>query len=295
MTANFKDSPRFSNIVALDKDESVINTMGNNQNVEEGIDDIHKREGDEMPEISGPLNWQRFYALCGQAVNEQSNKIKSQLRCAHLEGMDVIWMGTVTQVHISRVSNIRAEYINRYLPTWLSHFISCIYGTYVRKQLQCDAEEKEVFCRDIDILLKHSALQGKCSLHHWNTYEYEIRVRMPTQGLLSKSIDIVLQASHKFGNFTRALMVGDRLQFYGILQNNLPPLANGMRKREDFIFGDSHTRIQLLAVKCVQCFDKRLKTVNVERKSPLNARMRDLMRGFKYLLNVLFNPLITFK
>ncbi|XP_011208584.2 wolframin [Bactrocera dorsalis] len=295
MTANFKDSPRFSNIVALDKDESIINTMDNNDNVEERIDDIHKHENDEMPSITGPLHWQRFYTLCGQAANEQSNKIKSQLRCAHLEGMDVIWVGTVTQVHISRVSNIRAEYLNRYLPPWLSRWISCMYGSYVREQLQCGAEEKEIFCKDIDILLKHSALQGKCSLHQWNRYEYEITVRMPTQGLLSKSIDIVLQASHKFGNFTRALLVGDRLQFYGTLQNNRPPSADGMRKREDFILGASQTRIQLLAVKCVQCVDKTLKTVSVERKSPLNARMRDLKRGFKYLLNVLFNPLITFK
>ncbi|XP_053946436.1 wolframin [Anastrepha ludens] len=295
MTANFKDSPRFANIVSLDKHASIIDSVDNSQNVVEGTDAIRSHEDDHIPHISGPLSWQRFYALCGQPANEEHNKIKTQLRCAHLEGMAVVWTGSVTKVQISRVSNVRAEYINKYLPMWLSRLVRCFYGTRLSDQFQCDDQEKEPHCVDMQRLLQHSELQSACSLHHWNSYEYEIRVRMPTQGLLSKSTNIVLQASHKFGNFTRSLMSGDRLQFYGTLQNSRLLLDNNVRAREDYILGASHARIQLLAVKCLVCGDETLKSVSVERKSPLNARMRDLRRGIKYLLNVLLNPLITFK
>ncbi|XP_036324276.1 wolframin [Rhagoletis pomonella] len=295
MTANFKDSPRFGNVISLDKHVPAIDSLGNSLNVVEGTDSIRDNEEEHIPHISGPLSWQRFYTLCGQPAAEKNNKIKTQLRCAHLEGMAVVWTGTVTQVKISRVTNIRAEYINKYLPPWLSRLIRCFYGTRLSDQLQCTIELKDTHCMDMQRLLKLSELQDSCSLHDWNSYEYEIHVRMPTQGLLSKSADIVLQANHKFSNFTKSLMAEDRIQFYGTLQNSRPPLANGMRDREDFILGASHARIQLLAVKCLLCEEKTLKSVSVERKSPLTARMRDLMRGIKYLLNVLLNPLITFK
>ncbi|XP_004536059.1 wolframin isoform X2 [Ceratitis capitata] len=295
MTANFKDSPRFGNVISIDKHESLIESVDNSESVEAGLDNMRNLDNDNIPHISGALTWQRFYTLCEQPANEQNNKIKTQLRCAHLEGMAVTWIGTATQAQISHVSNIRAEYISKYLPNWLSNLIRCVYGKKLSEQLRCSPKEETQFCLDLDHLLEHSELQGKCSLHEWNSYEYEIRVRMPTQGLLSKSSEIVLQASHKFGNFTRSLTAGDRLQFYGTLQNSRPPLANGLHERKDFILGASQPRIKLLAVKCVLCADKTLKSVSVARKSPLNARMRDLMRGIKYLLNVLFNPLITFK
>ncbi|XP_067617996.1 wolframin [Eurosta solidaginis] len=302
MTANFKDSPRFGNIISIDdKDTTLVDSIDGHRNIK-GTDNVIHDENEYIPNISSPLSWQRFYTLCGQPANEQPNKIETQLRCAHLDGISVIWEGSVRQVQINRVSNIRAEYINKYLPPWLGRLLRCFYGIRISEQLKCDSLQvvSKPLCMDMQrLLLQQTELEGKCSLHHWNSYEYEIRMRMPTQGLLSKSTDILLQANNKFGNFTRSLMAGDRLRFYGTLLNSRssPTDAIGVMsgEREDFILGSTNARIKLIAIKCLLCNDRTLKPVSVERKSPLNARMRDLMRGIKYLLNVLLNPLITFK
>lgn len=272
MTSNFKDTSRFSKIVA-----------GEKRVISEASVDEHTMHADM-------LSWQKFYSLCGQPAWEHQNKIKAQLRCSYLNGMNVMWEGTVFQAQISRVTNVRADLIEKYLPRWLGNIIKCVYGEKNSNINFCDSRV-DALCDEMQRVLNESEMKNKCSLYKWNSYEYEIMIKM-SYGLLSKGANVILEGTHKFGNFTSRLVSGDRVQFYGSLLNSRM-LPNGFR--EDFILGSSNPRVQLSAVKCVMCQDKEIVPVTILAKSPVDARMRDLTRGIKYLLNVLLNPLITFK
>uniref|UniRef100_A0A1B0AIL9 Wolframin OB-fold domain-containing protein n=1 Tax=Glossina pallidipes TaxID=7398 RepID=A0A1B0AIL9_GLOPL len=63
-------------------------------------------------------------------------------------------------------------------------------------------------------------LQEKCSLHKWNTHEYEIHVEIAPSGLFNWSHEVILRTAHPFGNFTQRLAEGDRIHFYETLVNS---------------------------------------------------------------------------
>lgn len=146
---------------------------------------------------------------------------------------------------------------------------------------------------------------------------------MPSLGLLSKPAEITLKAQHAFGNFTQSLNNSDRIWFLGILRNFLkpasvhtPPAGSGdpsdgnfndlhmdlssagagsRADRSNMRLGRKNPLIELLAIGCINCQDRDLTSMHVADGMKVNARMRDLLRGIKYLLNVIFNPLVIFK
>lgn len=286
MTSSFKDNMRFNTLIPDLKYHSPVISSA-----------LPVEETHMPPPPSEYLTWQRFYAHCGsQAWWKDNNKIKTQLKCVHLEGQTVAWEGDVTQVQIISVHNQLAWYINKYLPNWLNHMISCFYGDRLETLFKC-TDPHDQLCHDYQNILKTSHLDQRCSLHKWNTYEYEIRIKM-SSSLLDKRQEIVLQAEHKFGNFTSRLVEGDRVHFYGTLSNTRRIFSGPLTPRyEEFILGSSMAHIKLAAIECLHCQDKENTPVILSSvlKSPVDARMRDIMRGIKYLLNVFLSPLITFK
>jgi wolfamin len=91
------------------------------------------------------------------------NKVKTQMRCSHLDGTLVRWEGIVLDVEIANKRNIRAELLNNYVPKLLADPIICYYGD--RNEVKCgpreDCDEMRRFMIDNN---------GKeCNLDKWNT------------------------------------------------------------------------------------------------------------------------------
>lgn len=103
-------------------------------------------------------------------------------------------------------------------------------------------------------------------------------------GILSKT-EVVLKAQNSFGNFTQHLTSSDKIWFRGYLRN----LNDKIR------LGRTRPIVELKSVGCLNCKLKNMESVFSPDGLKINSRIQDLMRGLKYLLNVLFNPLLTFK
>ena len=124
-----------------------------------------------------------------------------------------------------------------------------------------------------------------------------------SSGILSKPAEVTIKAQHAFGNFTQGLNNSDRIWFVGILRNfmsassfddgevrmNVNYDANNMR------LGRKNPLIELQSIGCIHCHNTNLNAFHVNDGMKINARMKDLLRGVKYLLNVLLNPLVNFK
>uniref|UniRef100_U5EYL1 Putative glutamate-cysteine ligase regulatory-subunit n=1 Tax=Corethrella appendiculata TaxID=1370023 RepID=U5EYL1_9DIPT len=267
-----------------------------------------KLGGDVVSESA--LTWDSYYKYCHQPAWESVNKIKTQLRCSHLHGTLVRWEGLVSDMEISNRQNFRDDFIQNYLPKFLASKVQCFFGE--SNDLECDSNEN---CDDeIKQLMRDNNRYGQCNLNKWNTYEYEIKVRM-SSGLLTTPPEVVLSAKHIFGNFTQSLNVSDRIWFIGILRNYLPLTTAGnvgalngdsnektfsksssqSSQRNNMRLGRKNPLIELQAIGCIHCHNSELTSVYATDGMKINARMRDLLRGIKYLLNVIFNPLFIFK
>lgn len=126
-----------------------------------------------------------------------------------------------------------------------------------------------------------------------------------SSGILKKSPSLIqLHVTDAFSNFTEHLNKSDRLWFKGILKTTnqlfgaetIAATASNSAKHDVPL--DNHVpHIEVTAIGCINCADKELEpvvTLNDELQKA-NARLKDLRRGVKYLLNVLFNPVVTFK
>ncbi|XP_058813249.1 wolframin [Topomyia yanbarensis] len=271
-----------------------------------------------QPMPPNSLSWESYHKFCHQpAWDRLGNKIRTQLRCAHLDGTTVRWEGSVIDLEIASRRNLRAEFIHSYLPRLLADRIACFYGE--RVEPACGPTEEQQHCEEMKNFMQQ---QVRCHLDKWNTYEYEIKVRMPSLGLLAKPVEVTLRAQHAFGNFTQNLNNSDRIWFIGILRNfltsgagataathtdhsgsefddmhlDLGGITAGERSdRSNMRLGRKNPLVELRSVGCIRCQNSELTSIHVSDGLKVNARMRDLLRGIKYLLNVIFNPLVIFK
>ncbi|XP_035795367.1 wolframin-like [Anopheles albimanus] len=258
------------------------------------------------------LSWDLYYKFCHQPAWDSENKIRTQLRCSNLDGTVVRWEGTVVDMAITSRKNMRSELIEGYLPKFLADRINCFYGEPIEPDCGNLNGSSDGDCETLRHFMQR---QRTCHLNKWNTYEYELKVRMATTGLLSKPAEIVLRAQHAFGNFTQSLNHSDRIWFIGVLRGSTQSVASvaganmapgagteqqwgtggqsfgvhGMR------LGRKNPLIELQSVGCIQCRNPALTAVHTGERMKINGRMRDLLRGLKYLLNVLFNPVVIFK
>lgn len=114
---------------------------------------------DDLP--SNPLTWEQFYKYCNKPAWDKVNKVKTQLRCSHLDGTVIHWEGSVADVKITNVKNLRAELIKEWLPDFFSNAIACFYG-----------EENKDECKigeDCDEIKKFLDEERRCNLDKWNT------------------------------------------------------------------------------------------------------------------------------
>ena len=82
-----------------------------------------------------------------------------QLRCSQLDGTNIFWEGTVTEIEISSVRNWRRDLIINYLPDLIGNFVMCYFGD--TNQANCfDGENCEI--KD------YIETQRRCNVDKWN-------------------------------------------------------------------------------------------------------------------------------
>jgi wolfamin len=123
-----------------------------------------------------------------------------------------------------------------------------------------------------------------------------------SSGILSKPAEVTVKAQHVFGNFTQGLNISDRIWFIGILRNFMPSTFDEGETRMSVNYDSNNMRlgrknplIELQSVGCIHCHNTELNAIHMNDGPRINPRMKDLLRGVKYLLNVLLNPLVNFK
>lgn len=221
------------------------------------------------------LSYDVFNKYCQTAVWDNKNKLNTRIRCTQLEGEIVKWEGAVKDIDITGIKNSGAYLLSFVRPKLLRDLITCLLGD--KNTLKCLPNED---CEDVR---KYVEGDHKCNLNKWDKYSYEIRLKM-NSGLLKSAGEVVLAADDIFGNFTMRLNHLDRIWFIGELKNHLQ---------------SSHQKdpvIELKSMGCVSCLDKELRfeRPSTDTMEPL-AVLLTVQKSFKYLLNIVFNPLLTFK
>lgn len=243
---------------------------------------------------SGALSWELYHKYC--LAWTHTNRINTQIRCSHLDGSEIYWDGVVSDVGISNVRNWRRDLLQNYVPEFVSNQLICYFGELNRANC-FDGENCDI--KDF--------IEGQkcCNVDKWNRYEYEIDVKIASpssKGLLNlngrQESKIVIKAQHVFGNFTQRINSSDKIWFKGILRTSLSSKSDDFvvqKPQEDNFKARKHTRVELTAIGCIQCSDKNLTPISTKGNQKMENRLKDLRRAFKYFLNVLFNPLFTFK
>lgn len=235
------------------------------------------------------IKWDNYYKYCFAPFEKPGNHITSQLKCSQLSGLGLMWEGTVTSVEIGSLENGLERLITTYLPEFLVDLFMCWYG---ESNDAVDGAHTSDF-DEMKTLLKQ---RRKCNLNSWNTYTFHVKMNM-NSGLLAKPTVIVLKASHAFNNFTKYLNESDRIWFKGILLKSSkvdPNLGGASAWPTELI--SNEPLVDVMAIGCIRCGHTKMEDVTiVSNNFKLNERIKDLRSGFKYLLNVLFNPVIVFK
>lgn len=244
------------------------------------IDDEPEMIHSPGAETRSAIEWETYYELCVKPLDSPGNRIKTQLVCDQLSGITVFWMGTVASVEINRIDNRLEHFIATYLPNSLSEWIRCWCGDRYEDNLA-------------DFNLEGSGAihghRGKCHLQAWNEYEYSVNLRMGT-GLLKKPVEITLRATHAFSNFTLNLVESDRIWVRGKLLKD--PKVDPHRASAD---GGNRVLIDTIAITCDTCKMDLIEVTAVPQRLRLSDHFQELCNGFKYFLNVIFNPVIIFK
>lgn len=128
-----------------------------------------------------------------------------------------------------------------------------------------------------------------------------MKIPSSSSGLLNynskQESKIVLKTQHLFGNFTTRLNSSDKIWFKGTLKT-FPSSSQHHHETNDLLAckNDKRTRIEVSSIGCLQCLDKNLSPVTQSSMFNIdNQPLESLRRGFKYLLNSLFYPMITIK
>ncbi|XP_055677053.1 wolframin [Lutzomyia longipalpis] len=230
----------------------------------------------DFTERSFGMSWDVFYRYCHNPAWEHVSKVHSRIRCSALNGVTVKWDGSVKEVDLGRIRNTREMLLKYVKPKILRDALVCYFGE--ETAVRCGAGED---CEEMKEFIESNA---KCNLGKFNTYDYQITVRM-SSGVFKAPTEISLMADHDFGNFTMRLNQSDRIWFVG----ELSLLREAEKKVSD-------VRIDVKAMGCLSCSDKELSFI---RARGSDYRWETFSQSFvkcgKYVLNIIFNPLLTFK
>jgi len=158
----------------------------------------------------------------------------------------------------------------------------CVYGR--RTDSLCE-QDNPVDISDCTILQK---TLNRCTLSDYNIYTYEIKLKMPSP-FWSLVPEVKLILSDEFKNFTLRIKPKDQIWFKGTLFNNQSAGPNG-------ILGSLTTYVNAHEIGCISCFDHELSSFKAYTNNGFNFKyVFRLYDGFKFLLNVMFNPVLVFK
>lgn len=225
------------------------------------------------------LKFDMFNRHCHVPLLYPGNRINAQLKCDRFHGSTVKWDGSVHNIEIRRISNV-FERIVSILPDFLGNGIRCWFGE--PNELMFDVYDSD----ELDFFKE----QDQCNLNKWNTYEFRIGVKLDYS-----PIELYLKVHHSFNNFTRLLSRTDRIWFTGILLTSYtnPDVGNDDSTGiplSTFNLEKHPLWIDLTSIGCIKCKESSLKAFYVSTRLKLSSR--NIFNGIKYLLNVLFNPLI---
>ncbi|GJQ87355.1 putative negative regulation of ATF6-mediated unfolded protein response [Trypoxylus dichotomus] len=227
-----------------------------------------------------PLSYEEYQQFCHQQAWEHENILATQIRCAQLEHLPIHWDGYVHDIRITSVSNTYKYIIDKF-PPLLSQYLYCFYGEDIKDL--CDSNLSQT-CH---YFYKAIRSYSKCTLDKYNVYTFRIIVRMQS-GIWGNSEDVVLIASDYFKNFTLGLNTNDHVWFKGYLKNVYVDGENASLR----------PYVSLTEIGCLACHNVELieaKMVRHAAKYDLQKLLRDIYMGVKFVVNVLFNPIVVFK
>lgn len=224
------------------------------------------------------LKWDLFNRHCYSPLLYPGNRVNTQLKCDRFHGSPVKWEGSVHNIEIRRVSNI-FEKVLTFLPEFISNPVICWFGE--PNELMFDVYDPDD--------LEYFKEQNKCNLNSWNTYEFRIGIKLDYS-----PIEVYLNIHYsEFTNFTRLLNRADRIWFTGTLFTSYTnPHGNDDVHVPFSIFNLEKYPlwIDVTSIGCIKCKETSLKAFYASNNLKLSSR--NIYNGIKYLLNVLFNPLI---
>ncbi|KAJ8965556.1 hypothetical protein NQ314_004056 [Rhamnusium bicolor] len=159
----------------------------------------------------------------------------------------------------------RKSYTLEWFPSSFSEYLHCLYGENVESDL------------------------NKCSLQKYNTYTFEITLKMQS-GIWGKATEVKLIISNHFKAFILKLKPTDHIWFKGVLFNNEIVGSDG-------VLGGLKPHVNLEELGCISCQNNMLTELKMNTQSSFNiyTGINALYLGFKFILNVLFNPIVVFK
>ncbi|XP_076266429.1 wolframin ER transmembrane glycoprotein wfs1 [Rhynchophorus ferrugineus] len=227
------------------------------------------------------LDWDSFESLCYKKMyHEKENRAEAQLRCAELEGSQVFWEATVTEVKLTSITNKYKSVIDKF-PKFLSDYLRCFYGKPVKTN--CDQDDAGQIS---DCMILQESYANQCTLKDHNAYTFEVSLKMSSFYWTTTPI-VHLHLAHEFTNFTLRLRSKDEVWFKGRLYNNHEAGAEGL-------LGSVHIFVHGEEIGCISCADYQLTSVKTSERDMFSF-VYMLHDGFKFILNVLFNPVLIFK
>lgn len=239
-----------------------------------------------MPENEEPkyVSWDIYRKFCYEPVWEDENIALSQLSCAGLENSLIFWDGYIHTIKIKSVKNNLVKLFKK-LPKPIYQYLSCYFGDEISNSI-CENLQKNL--EECQILYSVKKIANKCTLEKFDEYTFEITMRMSV-GIWGKTPEmLILNLDHHFKNITMQLKAGDHIWFKGKLFNNEVVGADG-------ILGGYQPHINVESIGCHSCFRENLKEVSKAKDSTDVYVFQYLYVGFKFILNILFNPVVIFK
>lgn len=229
------------------------------------------------------LEWDSFQRLCHQKVWEGTESTaNAQIRCAELENTQIFWEGTVSSVNLISITNNYKSIIEK-LPNNIADYFYCLYGT--SQTSLCDQDDPSQVS---DCTIIQESSHNRCSLKDYNIYAFEAVIRMQSS-FWRLTPDVYLLLSHEFKNFTLRLKPKDHIWFKGTLFNNQTAGSNG-------ILGSLNTHLKVEEIGCISCSDHDLTSVKARQSNIFNLNLfYRFYDGLKFVLNIMFNPVLIFK
>lgn len=229
----------------------------------------------EQQDDSKPLSWEVYQKYCYQPSWEDKNMALVQHKCLDLDGVRVSWDGHINSVKIRSLDNKMKQIFDK-LPQTLADHLYCIYG----EEIGCEDMHNE----DCLSFFDNVKTRRKCSLAKYNTYTFEVNVRMKWE-IWGKAAESILIVEDFFKNFTFALRPSDHVWFKGNLINENCPQ------------GDFKPHIVIDEIGCLDCHNTEITQVklNVKEEVTIEDTAVFLFNGVRSVLNFLFNPIVTFK